>query len=95
MDAFIQNERGFDADNREALEHVVGHQLDADQHVVNRVIDAREEPSQTARNEALARAAGIARRGRANVAAHVVAEDEVDAAIDETIRHVRSQKRNG
>jgi hypothetical protein len=95
MEMFIQNVKDFDADKREALEHVVGRHLDANQQVVIRVIDVDEQPSQQARNEALARAAEIARRGRASAGAQGVTEDEVDAAIDEAIRQVRRQKRNG
>ena len=53
------------------------------------------EPNPQARNEALARAAEIARRGRASAAAQGVSEIEVDAAIDEAIQYVRRQKRNG
>lgn len=95
METFIQNVKDIDADKRQALEHLVGHHLDANQQVVIRVIDVGEEPTPQVRNEALARAAEIARRGRASAAAQGATEIEVDAAIDEAIQHTRRQKRNG
>jgi hypothetical protein len=95
MVTFIQNVRDIDADKRQALEHVVGQHLRADQQVVIRVIDVGEEPSPQVRNEALARAAEIARRGRAGAVAQGATEIEVDEVIDEAIRNVRRQNHNG
>jgi hypothetical protein len=95
METFIQNVKDIDADKRQALERVMGQRLDANQQVVIRVIDVNKEPALQARNEALARAAEIARRGRAIAAAQGVTEVEVDAAIDEAIQYARRQKRNG
>jgi hypothetical protein len=95
METFFQNVKDIDADKRQALEHVIGQQLDANQQVMIRVIDVDKQPSPKARNDALAMAAEIARRGRASAAAQGVTANEVDAAIDEAIQHVRRQKRNG
>jgi len=95
MVTFIQNVKDIDADKRQALEHVVGQHLRANQQVVIRVIDVGEEPTPGTRNEALAKAAEIARRGRAAAAAQGATEVEVDDAIEEAIQHVRQQKRNG
>jgi len=95
MESFIQNVKDIDADKRQALERVMGQRLGANQQVVIRVIDVNKEPAPQARNEALARAAEIARRGRASAASQGVTEGEVDAAIDEAIQYVRRQKRNG
>jgi hypothetical protein len=95
MVTFIQNVKDIDADKRQALEHIMGQHLGANQQVVIRVIDVDKEATGQARNEALARAAEIARRGRASAAAQGVSEVEVDAAIDEAIQYVRGQNRNG
>lgn len=95
MVTFIQNVMDIDADKRQALEHVVGQHLRANQQVVIRVVDVGEEPSPHVRNEALAKAAEIARRGRAAAAVQGVSEIEVDEVIDEAIRHARQQERNG
>lgn len=92
---FIRNVNDIDAVKRQALEQLVGQHLRADQQVVIRVVDGAEAPNPQARNEALAKAAEIARRGRAAVAAQGATELEVDEAIDEAIRHVREQKRKG
>ncbi len=95
MVTLIQNVKDIDADKRQALERIVGQHLRANQQVVIRVIDVGEEPSPQVRNDALAKAAEIARRGRAAAAAQESSDTEVDEAIDEAIRHVRQQKRNG
>jgi hypothetical protein len=86
--------KDIDADKRHALEHIMGQHLDANQQVVIRVIDVGKEPTPPARNDSLARAAEIARRGRASAAAQGVTAIEVDEAIDEAIQNVRRQERN-
>lgn len=95
MECFIQNVNDIDADKLRSLEHVVGQHLHANQQVVIRVVDVGTEPSHETRNEALARAAEIARQGRANAAAQGASDEEVDAALDEAVRHVRQQQRSG
>ena len=95
MECFIQNVNDIDADKLRSLEHVVGQQLRANQQVVIRVVEVGTEKSDETRNQALGRAAEIARQGRANAAAQGVSDEEVDAALDEAIRHVRQQQRNG
>ena len=95
MVSIIQTVKDIDADKRKALEQIVGQRLSANQQVAIRVIDVGEEPNSMVRNEALARAAEIARRGRAAAAAQGASEIQVDEAIDEAIRHVRQQKHNG
>jgi hypothetical protein len=92
MVSIIQNVKDIDTDTRQALEHVVGQQLRTNQQVVIRVIDVDEQPSPRARSEALARAAEIARRGRAVAAALEASESEVDAAIEQALRQARRQK---
>ena len=95
MECFIQNVKDIAADKLRALEQVVGQPLHANQQVVIRVVDVGMEASDQTRKDALARAAAIARRGRANAAAQGVSDQEVEAAIDEAVRHVRRQQRNG
>jgi hypothetical protein len=95
MVTFIQKVKDIDADKRQALEHVMGLHLRQNQEVVIRVIDVGEEPNRLARNEALTRAAEIARQGRAGVAEQGITEVEVDEALDEAIRHARRQNCNG
>ena len=95
MESFIQNVKDIDADRLRSLEHVVGQNLNGNQQVAIRVVDIGTEPSEHIRNEALARAAEIARQARANAAAQGVSEEEVEAAIEEAIRHARQRKRNG
>ena len=95
METYIHNVRDIDADKLRSLEHVLGHDLDADQQVVIRVSNVVAEPDEETRSNALANAAEIARRGRANASAQGVSDEEANAAIEEAIRHVRQQKRNG
>jgi hypothetical protein len=95
METFFQNVSDIDANTRQALEQVMGQHLDANQQVVIRVIDVGKEANPEARNNALAQAAEIARRGRASAAAQGVTEVVVDAAIDEAIQHVHRHERDG
>jgi hypothetical protein len=95
METFIGTVSDIDSSQRRALEQLVGQHLHADQQVMIRVVDVSSEASPRARNEALAKAAEIAQRARANVAAQSIQEDAIDAVIDEAIRHVRQQKLNG
>jgi hypothetical protein len=94
MVSIIQNVKDVDTDTRQALEHVVGQPLRTNQQVVIRVIDVDEQSGPGARSEALARAAEIARRGRAVAAAQEVSECEVDTAIEQAIQQARRQKKS-
>jgi hypothetical protein len=89
MDSIVRKVREIDAVQRRWIEEVVGHQLQDNQQVIIRVLDIGAEPDEQTRREALTRAADIARKGRANAAAQIVSEEELDAAIDEAIQHVR------
>jgi hypothetical protein len=95
METFIGSVSDIDSNHRIVLEQLVGQHLHADQQVMIRVVDVDFEASPKVRNEALARAAEIAQRGRANAAAQSAQGDTIDAVIDEAIQHVRQQKRNG
>jgi hypothetical protein len=95
METFIAAVSDIESNQRIVLEQLMGPRLQENQQVVIRVADVDLEVNSQARHEALAKAAEIARRGRANVAAQSVPEDEIDAVIDEAIQHVRQQKRNG
>jgi hypothetical protein len=91
METAICNVRDIDAGQRQWIEAVVGGPLEDHQQVMIQVIDIGIEPRLELRVNALAEASGIARRGRENAAARSVTEDEVDAAIDEAMHHVRDQ----
>ncbi|HEX5445021.1 MAG TPA: hypothetical protein VFW87_14380 [Pirellulales bacterium] len=91
MASVICKVHDIEADQRRWLEGIVGQPLHENQQVVIQVIDAGVEPSMEQRKSSLAEAAEIARRGRANAAAQGATEHEVDAAIDEALRQVRSQ----
>jgi len=92
MESIIRNVKDIEAEDRRSLEHVVGQQLRDNQEVVIRVIDLELVPEEQARREALARAADIARQGRANVAASGASSEEVDVDIEAAIREVRRQE---
>jgi len=93
MDSITRNVKDIEADDRRSLEHVVGQQLRDNQEVVIRVIDLDLVSDEQVRRQTLARAAEIARQGRANAAASGATSEEIDADIDEAIREVRRQKR--
>ncbi|MBW3539127.1 MAG: hypothetical protein KY476_02550 [Planctomycetes bacterium] len=92
MESVIRNVKDIDANERRYLEGTLGRQLQENQQVVIRVIDLGVEPDAATRRAALADASAIARKGRANAAARGVSEEQVDAAVDEAIDHVRRHK---
>ncbi len=91
MASVICKVQDIEADQRRWLEGVVGRPLHENQQIVIQVIDAGVEPSIEQREAALAEAAETARRGRTYAAARGVMEEELDAAIDEALRHARSR----
>ena len=93
METFIATVSDIDSNQRLALEQLLGQQLCADQKLMIRVVDVSLEGTPQARNESLAKAAEIAERARANIAAQSVHDDMIGAMIDEAIQHVRQQKR--
>ena len=93
MQSIVRNVKDIEADDRRSLEHMVGQPLQENQEVIIRVVDLDVPADEDARRRSLARAAEIARRTRANAATGGVTELEVDAQIDEAIRHARLSKR--
>ncbi|HET6883576.1 MAG TPA: hypothetical protein VFI31_25715 [Pirellulales bacterium] len=91
METAICNVRDIDAGQRRWIEAVVGQPLQDHQQVMIQVIDVGVEPDLALRNESLAEAKEIARRGRENAARQNVTEDEVDAALKDAKRHLRSR----
>jgi len=92
MESIIRHVKDIGADERRYLEGALGRQLQENQQVIIRVIDLGVEPDEQTRRSALADAAAIAQKGRANAAAQGVTDEEVDAAIDEAIEHARRHK---
>ena len=89
METVVRNVKDIDANERRYLEGTLGRQLQENQQVIIRVIDLGVEPDDATRRGALGDASAIARKARANAAALGVTDEEVDAAIDEAIDHVR------
>lgn len=92
MESVIRNVKDIEADKRQWIEAAIGHRLKESQQVIIRVVDVGVEPDAETRRRALAEAAEIARRGRAGAAAGCVTEEEVDAALEEAVDHVRRHK---
>lgn len=93
MESIIQNVKDLDNDHRQWIESVLGCHLTENQKVIIRVVDVDVEPDEKTRRENIAKAAEIARQGRANAAAQGVTEEEAGEIIDEAIQHYRQQKR--
>jgi hypothetical protein len=91
MTSAIRNVRDIEAEHRRCLEAVLGQPLEDHQQLVIQVIDVEVDRERNLRANALAEASEIARRGRANAAAQGATEDDIDAAIEEAQRHLRSR----
>ena len=89
MESIIRNVGDIEADERRYLESAVGHRLDDGQQVIIHVVNIGVEPDEKTRKRAHSELCEIARQGRANVEAQGITEQEANAAIDETIEHVR------
>ena len=89
MESIIRTVKDINAEERRCLESALGRQLKENQRIIIQVIDVGLEPNEDVRRQAHREASEIARKGRANAAAQGVTEEEVDAAIDEAIAHVR------
>jgi len=92
MESIVRNVKDIEPAERRYLESTLGRRLQENQQVVIQVIDLAVEPDAETKQAALARASQIARKGRANAAEQGVTEEEVDAAIDEAMDHVRRRK---
>ena len=92
METVVRNVKDIDANERRYLEGTLGRQLRENQRVVIRVIDLGVEPDAETRRAALGDASLIAQKAKANAAAQGVGEEEVDAALEQAIDHVRGHK---
>lgn len=90
MESIVRNVGKIEAAERQVYETVLGRRLEANQQIIIRVLTPGIVPPEETRREALGRAAAIAQQGRANAAAQGATDDEIDAAIEEAITHVRS-----
>lgn len=91
MESAICNVRDIETNQRRWIEAIVGQPLREDQQVMIHVIDVGIEPDKSVRTAALAEASELARQGRANAASRGVSEEELDAAIEQARRHIRSR----
>lgn len=89
MESIVRSVREIEAAERQVYETVLGRRLHKNQQVIIRVLTPGVVPLEEARRKALGRADAIAQQGRANAAAQGVTDDDLDAAIDEAITHVR------
>ncbi|MEX2170347.1 MAG: hypothetical protein WD851_13620 [Pirellulales bacterium] len=92
MNAVQRNVCEINAQERQVLESVLGQPLRDSQQVVIRVLELNKVPDEQTRLNAMNEACEIAARGRANAAAQGVTEEEVDAAIEEALKWVRSTR---
>jgi hypothetical protein len=75
--------------DRRSLENLFGHPLEADQQVFVMVCSAGQVPDEGTRRAAAERIRRTLADADRHRVANGVAEDELDAAIDEAMEHVR------
>ena len=92
MESIVRNVNEIEAAERQVYEQVLGQQLRDNQQVIIRVLTPGVMPDKPTRDAALQRAAEIARQGREHAASQGVSEEQIDAALDEALEHVRSRK---
>ena len=92
MQTIARQVREIESDQRRWIEATIGQPLSDNQQVLIHVIDVGGNSDLNARAAALEKAAEIARQGRTNVAAQVVGDAELDAAIEEAVDHARGHR---
>lgn len=79
-------------DARRGLESLLGGRLEADQRVVVMVYTPGAVPDEASRRQAVASLQATFRKIDAHVAASGISPEEIEAAIDEAMEHVRPRK---
>ena len=93
MESFIRSANEIEGDLRQWVETGLGQQLRQDQRVMVTVLNVGVAPDDEARREAREELRRIRAEAAANIKAQGVPPEEVDAAVDEAIAHVRRHKR--
>jgi hypothetical protein len=86
----VESVSNLPADDKRLLEGMLGQELEKDQQIFIMVFSPGTEPDEAARSRARAGMEETFRRTEAYARAHQVSDEQVDAAIEEAMREVRS-----
>jgi hypothetical protein len=92
MESIIRKVRDIETSERQVLEHVLGQELKENQQVFIMVLSPGTEPDEAARRRARAGLEATFQKTEAYAREHAIADEEIDAAIDEAMEHVRPLK---
>lgn len=88
----VESVRNLQANGKRLLEAMLGQTLQENQQVFIMVLSPGAEPDETARRHARAGLEATFQKTQAYADEHDVADDEIDAAIDEASERIRHQK---
>ena len=88
----VESVGNLQAGNKRWLEDVLGQQLQENQQVFIMVLSPGSEPDEAARRKARAGLEATFQKTETYAREHGIEGGEIDAAIEEAMRHVRSRK---
>jgi hypothetical protein len=88
----VESVRDLQAGGKRWLEDVLGQQLQENQQVFIMVLSPGTEPDEAARRQARAGLEATFQKTEAYAREHGIGDGEIDAAIEEAMRHARSKK---
>ena len=88
----VESVKNLQASGKRLLEDILGQKLEENQQVFIMVLSPGMEPDAAARQQARAGLEATFRKTEAYASAHDIADEEIDAAIDEAAEHVRHRK---
>jgi hypothetical protein len=88
----VESVRNLQASGKRLLENLLGQQLQEDQQVFIMVLSPGSEPNESARRQARLALEATFRKTEANAIQNGASDEEIEAAIQEAIRQIRSGK---
>ncbi len=88
----VESVRNLQASGKRLLEDLLGQKLQEDQQVFIMVLSPGTEPDEAARQKTRTGLEATFQKTEAYARAHGIADEEIDAAIEEAMEHVRPRK---
>jgi hypothetical protein len=85
----VESVRNLQASDKRLLEDIVGQPLQDNQQVFIMVLSPGSEPDEAARRQARAGLEAVFQKTAAHASEHGIAEDEIDAALQEAAQQLR------
>ena len=94
MESIICNVKDIGASQRHWLETEIGRQLQDDQQVIIRVVNAGVEPDKKTRDTAIADMQELSAKGARHRQTLGASVEEADLVVDEAMQHVRPRRQS-